>query len=60
MTKWEAGQAAPSTENLFKLAEIFDTTVDILLVSDEEKKGSAAEQIYHLYKKDQEKKKVEL
>ena len=23
VTKWETGQSAPSTENLFKLAEIF-------------------------------------
>ena len=28
VTKWETGQSAPSTENLFKLAEIFGTTVD--------------------------------
>lgn len=31
VTKWESGQSAPSTENLFKLAEIFGTTVDLLL-----------------------------
>lgn len=36
VTKWETGQSAPSTENLFKLAEIFGTTVDMLLTSDEE------------------------
>ena len=29
VTKWESGQSAPSTENLFRLAEIFGTTVDI-------------------------------
>ena len=29
VTKWEAEQSAPSTENLFRLAEIFGTTVDI-------------------------------
>lgn len=31
VTKWEADRSAPSTENLFKLAEIFGTTVDLLL-----------------------------
>lgn len=35
VTKWEVGQSAPSTENLFRLAEIFGTTVDILLDSKE-------------------------
>ena len=35
VTKWEAGQSAPNTENLFKLAEIFGTTVDLLLPSQE-------------------------
>ena len=58
VTKWETGQSAPSTENLFKLAEIFGTTVDILLASDEDEKNSPAEQIYYLYKMEQ-KKKVE-
>lgn len=56
VTKWETGQSAPSTENLFKLAEIFGTTVDILLTSDKEEKGSPAEQIYYLYKMEEEKK----
>ena len=55
VTKWETGQSAPSTENLFKLAEIFGTTVDILLASDEEEKDTPAEQIYYLYKMEQEK-----
>lgn len=35
VTKWESGQSAPSTENLFKLAEIFGTTVDMLLTGGE-------------------------
>lgn len=59
VTKWETGQSAPSTENLFKLAEIFGTTVDILLASDEEEKDTPAEQIYYLYKMEQEKKRKE-
>ncbi len=35
VTKWESGQSAPSTENLFKLAELFGTTVDFLLTASE-------------------------
>ena len=35
VTKWEANQSAPNTENLFKLAEILGTTVDFLLASRE-------------------------
>ena len=31
VTKWEQGKSAPSTENLFRLADIFGTTVDLLL-----------------------------
>ena len=59
VTKWEANQSAPSTENLFKLAEIFGTTVDMLLSSDDDGKNSPAEQIYYLYKMEEEKKAVE-
>lgn len=36
VTKWESGQSAPSTENLFKLAELFGTTVDFLLTQPQE------------------------
>lgn len=59
VTKWEADQSAPSTANLFKLAKLFGTTVDILLPSNEDKKSSTAERIYHLYKMDEEKKAEE-
>ncbi len=31
VAKWESGASAPSTENLFRLAELFGTTVDLLL-----------------------------
>lgn len=31
VTKWESGQSALSTENLFRLAALFHTTVDLLL-----------------------------
>lgn len=56
VTKWENGQSAPSTENLFRLAEVFGTTVDMLLNSDEKEQYSPAEQIYDFYKMEQEKK----
>ena len=35
VTKWESGQTSPSTDNLFKLAEIFGTTVDIMMSADD-------------------------
>lgn len=34
VTKWETDQSAPSTGNLFLLAEIFGTTVDLLLAEE--------------------------
>ena len=45
VTKWESGKSAPSTDNLFKLAEIFGTTVDLLLDSESGGK-TAAEELY--------------
>lgn len=59
VTKWEANQSAPSTENLFKLAEIFGTSVDLLLTSGEVKEKSIAEQVIELYKAEEQKKKDE-
>ena len=59
VTKWEADQTAPSTENLFKLAEIFGTTVDMLIASDEGASPSSAEQVYYLYKMEEIKKAKE-
>ncbi len=56
VTKWEVNRSAPNTENLFKLAEIFGITVDMLLASEDENKQSPAEQIYYLYKMEEEKK----
>lgn len=58
VTKWEVNQSAPNTENLFKLAEIFGTSVDMLLASEDEAKQSLAEQIYHLFKAEEEKKAI--
>lgn len=37
VTKWENGKSAPSTENLFKLASLFGTTVDFLLPEHEDR-----------------------
>lgn len=59
VTKWETGQTAPNTENLFKLAEIFGTTVDLLISENDADSNSPAEQIYYLYKMDKEKKNAE-
>jgi len=56
VTKWEAGLSAPSTENLFRLAEILGTTVDFLLTEEEKTGPTPAEQIYYLYKLEQEQK----
>ncbi len=56
VTKWETGQSAPSTENLFRLAEILGTTVDFLLSDAEKGSPTPAEQIYYLYKLEQEQK----
>lgn len=55
VTKWEANQSAPSTENLFKLAKIFNMTVDTLLNPDKEITHCIAEQIYDLYKMEEKK-----
>ena len=44
VTKWESGQSAPSTENLFRLAEIFGTTVDMLLDIPDEKNSQSTDQ----------------
>ena len=55
VTKWEANQSAPNTENLFKLAEIFGTPLDLLLASENQSQQSPAEQIYYLCKMELEK-----
>ncbi len=56
VTKWENGQSAPTTENLFKLAEIFGTTVDFLLNHEESEKEASLEQMHRLYKMEEAKK----
>ena len=44
VTKWEADQSAPHTEHLFRLAELFGTSVDLLLPC-REAGASRAEQL---------------
>lgn len=56
VTKWESGQSAPNTENLFKLAEIFGTRVDLLLASEAESEPTPAEQVYYLYQMEEARK----
>lgn len=53
VTKWETGQTAPSTENLFKLAEVLGTSVDLLLTEDDNAAQSAAEALFTLIKKEE-------
>ena len=59
VTKWEANLSAPSTENLFKLAELFGTTVDLLLDSNDEEKQPVAEQILCKWETEKEKRMVQ-
>ena len=67
VTKWEAGQTLPSTENLFRLADIFDVSVDVLVgtsvkqaapaeQTDAAERTDMAEQLYRLYKKERKEK----
>ena len=49
VTKWENGQSAPSTEKLFKLAELFGTTVDLLLNRTEDQTLEEKEHFAFLY-----------
>lgn len=58
VTKWEADQSAPNTENLFKLAEVLGTTVDFLIPSEDDGR-SVAEQVYWMFKDDEVRKKTE-
>ena len=54
--KWETDQSAPSTANLFRLAEIFGTTVDMLLASEKDAGQSLAEQLHLLRRLEEERK----
>lgn len=59
VTKWESDQSAPNMDNLFRLAEIFGTTVDAL-VTDETNKSTVAELIYHMIQENEQRKRKDL
>lgn len=56
VTKWEANQSAPNTKNLFRLAEIFGMTADLLLAPEDEAPQSPAEEMYRLCRLEEERK----
>ncbi len=58
VTKWESGQSTPTTENLFRLAEILGTTVDSL-IAPEDKTASIAEQVYRMFREEEMRKEAE-
>ncbi len=58
VTKWESGQSVPTTENLFRLAELFEISVD-QLVADQESSLSVAEQVLELHQAEDAKKKAQ-
>lgn len=45
MTKWEANISRPSSDNLIKLAQLFEVDVDTLLGNGEREKSSAQEEV---------------
>lgn len=51
VTKWESDQSTPTMDNLFRLAEIFSTTVDSL-VTDETDERSVAKLVYQMIQDD--------
>lgn len=72
VAKWENGQSAPSTANLFKLAEMLNTTTAFLLADDDAKDTgteentdetkavlSQAEEFYRVFKTEEERKNKE-
>lgn len=72
VAKWENGQSAPSTANLFKLAEMLNTTTAFLLADDDAKDTGAeentdetkavlsqAEEFYRVFKAEEERKNKE-
>lgn len=50
VTKWESGQSAPSSDNLFKLAEVLGCPVSALLDNGETGGRSPAEEVYYRLK----------
>lgn len=55
VTKWETNQSTPSTDNLFRLAELLGTTVDFLASPEPTEENTLAAQIHLLYKAEEEK-----
>ena len=45
VTKWEANTSKPSSENLIKLAQLFEVDVDTLLGNGEDEESSTQEEI---------------
>lgn len=58
VTKWESDQSAPSTDNLFRLAEVLGTTVDFLITSETDNR-SVAEQVYQMLTNEEARKEAE-
>ena len=56
VTKWEADQSSPSTDNLFKLAELIGTTVDLLLSPENKLENITVEQIRRIYQMEEDRK----
>lgn len=50
VTKWESGQSAPSSDNLFKLAQVLGCPVSALLDNGETGGRSPAEEVYYQLK----------
>lgn len=59
VTKWESGQSTPSTENLFKLAELFGTTVDLLTAEPKEETATPEQRAYQLFKEEETRRAAE-
>ena len=58
VTKWESGLSCPSTDNLFKLAQVLGTTVD-LLIAPENNGASVAEQVYRMLREEEIRRETE-
>lgn len=58
VTKWESGQSAPSTDNLFKLAEVLGTTVD-LLIAPEDSAASIAGEVCRMFREEELRREAE-
>ena len=60
VAKWEADLSAPSTENLFRLAQVLGTSAEFLMGTAEKAESDVlAEQVYCLHQADKAKKRQE-